>query len=147
MRAWWRVVLGMATGGVIAFAGVGLNVAYASGPQPAPVATPIAPTAPAAPVAPATSTTTPPAPTTAKRAAAPSSVKSARSTTTRTTAPRARSTAGCGQRAVNAGRYDSSCPEYQGYLDPGTRAGRGPTSGEVQLQYACEQGLVPKEQC
>src|SRR3954447_14327694 len=144
MRAWSRVVLGMATGGVIAFAGVGLNVAYASGPGPAPGATSIAPVAPVAPV---TTPSAPPSPTSTRATTAATSAKTPRSTPARatTTRPttRARSTAGCGRRAVNAGRYDSSCPEYQGYLDPGTRAGRGPTSGEIQLQYACEQGLVP----
>jgi len=36
------------------------------------------------------------------------------------------------------GRFDPSCPEYQGYLDPGG-AGRGPTSGEIQSQYARQQ--------
>jgi hypothetical protein len=45
------------------------------------------------------------------------------------------------------GQYDPTCPEYQGYLDPGTAAGRAPTSGETQLQYGCQQGYVPRDQC
>ena len=62
-------------------------------------------------------------------------------------AARATSDAGCAQRAMAAGQFDPSCAAYQGYLDPGTSAGRAPTSGEVQLQYACEQGLVPEDDC
>ncbi|WP_075294925.1 MULTISPECIES: hypothetical protein [unclassified Pseudonocardia] len=53
----------------------------------------------------------------------------------------------CAQRAIAAGKFDPSCSAYQGYLDPGTLAGRAPTSGEIQMQYACEQGLVPKSDC
>lgn len=48
---------------------------------------------------------------------------------------------------MQAGRFDPSCSEYQGYLDPGTAAGREPTSGEIQMQYLCEQGVVPRSQC
>lgn len=55
--------------------------------------------------------------------------------------------AGCARQAMTAGRFDPACSEYQGYLDPGTVAGRGPTSGELQMQYACEQGLVPESDC
>ncbi|WP_339122680.1 hypothetical protein [Pseudonocardia sp. D17] len=54
---------------------------------------------------------------------------------------------GCGERAVAAGRFDPSCAEYQGYLDPGTRAGRGPTSGDVQLQNLCRTGQAPASDC
>ncbi|MBW0101602.1 hypothetical protein [Pseudonocardia sp. KRD291] len=54
---------------------------------------------------------------------------------------------GCAQQAMVAGRFDPSCSDYQGYLDPGTSAGRAPTSGETQMQYACEQGLVPESDC
>ncbi|MFP5068503.1 hypothetical protein ACLFMI_02385 [Pseudonocardia nantongensis] len=54
---------------------------------------------------------------------------------------------GCAQQAMAAGQFDSSCSAYQGYLDPGTSAGRAPTSGEIQMQYACQQGLVPKSDC
>lgn len=53
----------------------------------------------------------------------------------------------CAQRAMAAGRFDPSCAAYQGYLDPGTLAGRAPTSGEIQMQFACEQGLVPRSDC
>lgn len=54
---------------------------------------------------------------------------------------------GCAQQAMAAGRFDPSCSAYQGYLDPGTSAGRAPTSGEIQMQYACRQGLVPESDC
>lgn len=53
----------------------------------------------------------------------------------------------CAQQAMAAGQFDPSCSAYQGYLDPGTSAGRAPTSGEIQMQYACEQGLVPESDC
>ncbi|MBB3663731.1 MULTISPECIES: hypothetical protein [Prauserella salsuginis group] len=53
---------------------------------------------------------------------------------------------GCGERAVEAGEFNPDCKEYQGHLDPGGR-GRGDTAGEAQLEYACEQGYVPKEKC
>lgn len=53
----------------------------------------------------------------------------------------------CAQRAMAAGTFDPSCSAYQGYLDPGTVAGRAPTSGEIQMQYACEQGLVDEDDC
>lgn len=48
---------------------------------------------------------------------------------------------------MQADRFDPSCSEYQGYLGPGTAAGREPTSGEIQAQYACEQGLIQRSQC
>src|SRR5699024_3345249 len=54
---------------------------------------------------------------------------------------------GCGQRAVESGQFNPQCEEYQGYLDPGTIAGRGPTSGEIQRQYGCEQGYIPESEC
>ncbi|MCO7193321.1 hypothetical protein [Pseudonocardia sp. McavD-2-B] len=53
----------------------------------------------------------------------------------------------CAQRAMAAGRFDPSCPAYQGYLDPGSSAGRAPTSGETQLQFLCQKGLVPRSEC
>lgn len=53
----------------------------------------------------------------------------------------------CAQQAMAAGQFDPTCSAYQGYLDPGTSAGRAPTSGETQMQYACEQGLIPKSDC
>lgn len=53
----------------------------------------------------------------------------------------------CAQLAMAAGQFDPSCSAYQGYLDPGTPVGRAPTSGEIQMQYACEQGLIPKSDC
>ncbi|MFP5023260.1 hypothetical protein [Pseudonocardia phyllosphaerae] len=54
---------------------------------------------------------------------------------------------GCARRAMAAGKFDPSCAAYQGYLDPGTSAGRAPTSGEIQTQWACEKGLIPKNEC
>jgi hypothetical protein len=57
------------------------------------------------------------------------------------------STAECGERAVERGVFDPTCSEYQGYLDPGTSAGRGPTSGEIQEQYGCQQGYIPQSEC
>lgn len=53
----------------------------------------------------------------------------------------------CAARAMAAGRFDPSCSAYQGYLDPGTSAGRAPTSGETQMQYLCERGLAPRGDC
>ncbi|WP_370944636.1 hypothetical protein AB5J62_36710 [Amycolatopsis sp. cg5] len=53
---------------------------------------------------------------------------------------------GCGLRAVTSGKVNPACLEYQGYLDPGG-PGRGPTSGELQHQYGCEQGYIPKSEC
>ncbi|GAA1864883.1 hypothetical protein GCM10009772_45540 [Pseudonocardia alni subsp. carboxydivorans] len=53
----------------------------------------------------------------------------------------------CAARAMAAGRFDPSCSAYQGYLDPGTSAGRAPTSGETQMQYLCERGLTPRDDC
>lgn len=53
---------------------------------------------------------------------------------------------GCGERALDAGTFNPDCKEYQGHLDPGGR-GRDDTAGEAQLEYACEQGYVPKEKC
>jgi hypothetical protein len=54
---------------------------------------------------------------------------------------------GCAQRAMAAARFNPACGEYQGYLDPGRSAGRGPTSGEIQHAYGCAQGYIPKSQC
>lgn len=54
---------------------------------------------------------------------------------TRSRRPAADTGIGCGQRAVTAGAFNPACPEYQGYLDPGTAAGRAPTSGERQRQH------------
>jgi len=63
-----------------------------------------------------------------------------------TPAPKASNTAGCAARAMAAGKFDPSCPEYQGYLDPGG-PGRGPTSGDLQHQNGCQQGYIPRSQC
>lgn len=61
--------------------------------------------------------------------------------------PTADTETGCGQRAVNRGVFNPACSEYQGYLDPGTRAGRDPTSGEIQFKHGCEQGYIPQSEC
>jgi hypothetical protein len=53
---------------------------------------------------------------------------------------------GCASKAITANKFHPTCPEYQGYLDPGG-PGRGKTSGEVQHEYGCEQGYIPKEEC
>jgi hypothetical protein len=63
------------------------------------------------------------------------------------TATRADTGSGCGLRAVTAGAFNPACSDYQGYLDPGTTAGRAPTSGERQQQQLCETGRAPKSQC
>lgn len=54
---------------------------------------------------------------------------------------------GCGQRAVARGRFNPSCQEYQGYLDPGRAGGRGPSSGDLQTEYGCQQGYIPESEC
>ena len=96
-------------------------------------------------------TTTTPTPTTSPAPAA--ATTTTRPTTVVTTAQARKKTstssnsAGCGQRAVTAGKFNPSCKEYQGYLDPGTAGGRSPTSGELQLQYLCQTGQVPKSEC
>lgn len=54
---------------------------------------------------------------------------------------------GCGQRAVNAGTFNPACSEYQGYLDPGRESGRQPNSGDIQHDWGCQQGYIPKSEC
>lgn len=86
-----------------------------------------APSTTAVYVPPATTQYAPPAPeTSTRRVPAP------------TQAPATSSTKGCAAAAMAAGRFNPSCPEYQGYLDPGG-PGRGPTSGDIQSQYAKQQ--------
>jgi hypothetical protein len=139
-------MLGLLIGGLTA-AAVTVAVAPAgAGPRVADVVPVTAPV-----VAPTTASPAPPAPT---RTASPSNsgtaTRSAAPTKRSRTAkpkPATRRTTSCAERAMQAGRFDPSCSEYQGYLDPGTAAGREPTSGEIQMQYACEQGLVPRSQC
>ncbi len=72
----------------------------------------------------------------------------ARPTPTTTKAPvqQADSGPGCAGRAMAASKFNPSCPEYQGYLDPGG-PGRGPTSGEIQHQNGCKAGYIPASQC
>jgi len=55
--------------------------------------------------------------------------------------------AGCAAKAMAAGKFDPSCREYQGYLDPGQAGGRQPNSAQDQTQYGCEKGYIPKDQC
>ena len=89
--------------------------------------------------APATSSRAPSSTRATTRAATPSTTRSRSST--------ADTSAGCGGRAVARGVFNPSCSEYQGYLDPGKAAGRAPSSGDIQTQYACEKGLIPASQC
>lgn len=89
--------------------------------------------------APATSSRAPSSTRATTRAATPSTSRSRSST--------ADTSAGCGRRAVARGVFNPSCSEYQGYLDPGKAAGRAPSSGDIQNEYACEQGQIPASQC
>ncbi len=108
--------------------------------------TPSAPTTTSEPTTsePTTAPTTTRAPPTTTRA--PATTTRAPATTTQAPALKPNSTAGCAARAMAAGKFDPSCPEYQGYLDPGG-PGRGPTSGDLQHQYGCQQGYIPRSQC
>ncbi|PKV96136.1 hypothetical protein ATK30_7072 [Amycolatopsis echigonensis] len=95
---------------------------------------------------PAPSTTTTPTATT------PAASTPAKATSTpKTTASEAKrrdpaTSPGCGQRAVDAGKFNPRCKEYQGYLDPGG-SGRPKTSGEIQHEYLCQQGYLPPAEC
>ncbi|GAA4925611.1 hypothetical protein EV188_102796 [Actinomycetospora succinea] len=138
-----RYALGSTIVGVMAAATVVLtSVAPAASVAAEPAVAVVAPVAPA-PLAAAAPVTARPAPTTE-----PTTRKRVSHDDDR---PRTRSTrasaSGCGQRAVDAGRFDASCDEYQGYLDPGTSAGRAPSSGETQTQWGCEQGYIPEDEC
>ena len=100
-----------------------------------------APTAVPAPL-PAASAAAPPAAPPIVASAAPTSAPPTSTRTTRATSSKRsattakKSSAGCGRRAVAAGTFDPSCSEYQGYLDPGRGGGRGPSSGDLQSDYA-----------
>jgi len=104
--------------------------------------TPTVPTTTANVAPSAVPSTTPPPSTTRPR-----QTTTARPTTT-TKAPvqKADSGPGCAGRAMAASKFNPSCPEYQGYLDPGG-PGRGPTSGEMQHQYGCKAGYIPASEC
>ncbi len=104
--------------------------------------TPTVPTTTANVAPSAVPSTTPPPSTTRPR-----QTTTARPTTT-TKAPvqKADSGPGCAGRAMAASKFNPSCPEYQGYLDPGG-PGRGPTSGEIQHQYGCKAGYIPASEC
>lgn len=141
-----RWALGSVIVGVVAAAAVVLtSVAPAEPGVTAADVVDVAPVAPAplAAASPVTAApaTTPSTPTTTNARATASEERP------RTTRTPARSSAGCGPRAVSAGEFDASCSEYQGYLDPGSSAGRGPTSGELQTQYGCDQGYIPEDEC
>lgn len=100
--------------------------ALVAGPSPLPAARAAAP--PGAP---------PLVPNPAPTSAAPTSTRTTRATPSkRPSTTTKKSSAGCGQRAVAAGKFDPSCSEYQGYLDPGRAGGRGPSSGDLQSEYA-----------
>ena len=106
-------------------------------PRPGPVA-PIAASAPL----PAASAAAPPVAPPIAASAAPTSAPPVSTRTTRATSSRrsatttTKSSAACGRRAVPAGKFDPSCSEYQGYLDPGRGGGRGPSRGDLQSEYA-----------
>lgn len=138
-----RTLVGLVVGAVVA-AGIALAVMPAQAEPvvvaPAPVAAPR--TAPPATPVVATTPTHTAAPT---HAAVPSHSATPKRSRTSTAPPR--QSTSCAEAAMQAGRFDPSCDEYQGYLDPGTAAGRAPTSGETQMQWACEQGLVPQSEC
>ncbi|MEJ2886226.1 hypothetical protein [Actinomycetospora aeridis] len=135
-----RYALGSTIVGVMAAATVVLtSVAPAASVAAEPAVAVVAPVAPA-PLAAAAPVTAHPTPTTSRTRASHDAYRP-RATSTRG------SSSGCGQRAVTAGRFDASCDEYQGYLDPGTSAGRAPSSGEIQTQWGCEQGYIPEDEC
>ena len=100
----------------------GSTPVFVRGPSPAPPAT----------------TTTPPPSKTPTSSTAPTTTRSSSSGDTG---------AGCGPRAAARGAFNPGCPEYQGYLDPGRAAGRGPTSGDIQHAYGCKQGYIPASEC
>ena len=94
----------------------------------------------AVPPAPAASSA-PPATATATAAVAPpvaAGTTTARPTTKKSTPStsknKADTSSGCGKRAMAAGKFNPSCKEYQGYLDPGSSADRGKSSGEIQSE-------------
>lgn len=60
--------------------------------------------------------------------------RTAKTSTTRTTTARPTHRVGSG--------YDPTDSRYQGADDPGTAAGRAPTSGETQLAWLCSQGMT-----
>ncbi len=134
---------GIATVALLAHPAAALSASALAAPS-ATVAPPwrqLSPTATAA-EAPVLTTTVPASATTEQR----------RPTIAPTTSPKPKQPGvdngpGCAARAMQAGKFNPSCAEYQGYLDPGTSAGRGPTSGELQQQYGCAQGYIPKAQC
>jgi hypothetical protein len=131
---------------IVAIVGIGLAACSPSPAAPPPVPVPAAASAttpPATTTMPAPTPTQIPAP--AERTTRPKPLVKATTAAKKTSSTS--SSAGCGQRAVTAGKFNPACKEYQGYLDPGTAGGRAPTSGEIQLQYLCETGQVPKSDC
>ncbi|MCD2187788.1 hypothetical protein [Actinomycetospora soli] len=139
----WRFVL------VTVLAVVALGLAVTAGlvidrlavGAPAPVAV-----APPSSAPPSTTTITPPPTTTTARASRTISKPVTKPTTTRATT-KADTAPGCGGRAVARGVFNPACAEYQGYLDPGRAAGRQPSSGDLQTEYGCEKGYIPKSEC
>jgi membrane protein involved in colicin uptake len=49
----------------------------------------------------------------------------------------------CAAAAMARGKFDPNCSAYQGYLDPGTSAGRAPSSGDVQREQAKKRAGLP----
>jgi len=139
-------VIGILTAAVV--------VLTSAAPDVALVASPVAPAAAVAPVAPGTVVTADPVTTAATTSpkAAQATTRSRTSVEDETPSASSRSTtrssgAGCGQRAVSVGEFNSSCSEYQGYLDPGRAGGRAPSSGDLQTEWGCEQGYIPADEC
>lgn len=100
--------------------------------------------------APASTPAPPPPPQTSTPLPTSTTTRTSR-TTTKPTTTRATTKAdtgpGCGGRAVARGVFNPACAEYQGYLDPGRAAGRQPSSGDLQTEYGCEKGYIPKSEC
>ncbi len=103
----------------------------------APAAAPLPPARPVGPVAPVIAVPTgTPALATQHAAATTTAKPVARATATRpataVTVSKVDTGSGCGLRAVMAGKFNPACAEFQGYLDPGVSAGRGPNDTDIQ---------------
>src|SRR5450631_97453 len=55
------------------------------------------------------------------------------------TAPQPRRDQTTVEAEFTANREEPANPYYQGYVDPGTPSGRGPTSGELQSQWMAKE--------
>lgn len=95
------------------------------------------PVLPAVTAAPVLTTTT----------ARPPSTTTVRSTTTKNKPKPSRKTTTTRPPHVVGSGYDPTDPRYQGADDPGLAAGRAPNSADLQTQWGCQQGYIPKSQC